>query len=150
MTNLERFNIIGIDIKTSNEAGQSGQDIPALWQKFLSQNMIEKIPNKLSSEIFCIYTEYEGDHTQPYTTLLGCKVASLETIPEGMRGMTFVPEKLHKSTAKGNLNEGAVWKKWVEIWNADLDRAYTFDFEVYGEKAQHPENAEVDIYVSVR
>ena len=149
MTKLETFHIVGIDIRTSNEAGQSGQDIPALWQKFLSQNMIEKIPSKLSSEIFCIYTEYDGDHNQPYTTLLGCKVADLDAIPEGMRGMTFTPKKLENFTAKGNLTEGAVWKKWVEIWNKNIDRTYTFDFEVYGKKAQNPEDAEVEIYVSV-
>jgi predicted transcriptional regulator YdeE len=32
----------------------------------------------------------------------------------------------------------------------DLDRSYTADFEIYGEKAQNPENAEVDIFIAVK
>lgn len=35
------------------------------------------------------------------------------------------------------------------LWNSDLPRKYTADFEIYGEKAQNPENAEVDILVAV-
>ena len=116
MKKSETFHIIGIDTRTSNQEGKAAQDIPALWNRFLSQNLMEKIPSKAGSEIFCIYTEYEGDHNLPYTCLLGCKVASLESIPEGMRGMTFTTQKLEKYTAKGNLQQGAVWQKWLEIW----------------------------------
>ena len=32
----------------------------------------------------------------------------------------------------------------------DLDRSYTADFEIYDEKAQNPENAEVDIFIAVK
>ena len=149
MKKSETFHIIGIDTRTSNQEGKAGQDIPALWNRFLSQNLMEKIPNKIGAEIFCIYTEYEGDHNLPYTALLGCKVDNLDNVPEGMRGMTFTAQKLEKYTAKGNLQQGAVWQKWLEIWEEQLDRTYSFDFEVYGEKAQNPEAAEVDIYISV-
>ena len=149
MKKSETFHIIGIDTRTTNQEGKAGQDIPALWNRFLSQNLVEKIPSKAGAELFCIYTEYQGDHNLPYTCLLGCKVANLDNVPEGMRGMTFTTQNLKKFTAKGNLQQGAVWQKWLEIWEAGLDRPYTFDFEVYGEKAQNPEDAEVDIYVSV-
>lgn len=116
----------------------------------MGENIAKKVSNKISEEIFCIYTEYEGDHNKPYTTLLGCKVSSLENVPEGMRGMTFTTEKQEKFQAKGNLLQGVVWQKWAEIWETNIDRTYTFDYEVYGEKAQNPENAEVDIYISVK
>lgn len=150
MKESETFHIIGIDTRTSNQEGKAAQDIPALWNRFLSQNLTEKIPSKIGTELFCIYTEYEGDHNLPYTCLLGCKVANLDNVPEGMRGMTFTTQKLETFTAKGNLQQGAVYNKWLEIWEAGLDRTYTFDFEVYGIKAQNPENAEVDIYISVK
>lgn len=148
-TTSETFHIIGIDVRTSNENGKAGQDIPNLWQKFMAENIAAKVSNKMSEEIFCIYTEYEGDHNKPYTTLLGCKVSNLDNVPEGMRGMTFKGGKQEQFQAKGNLMQGAVWQKWVEIWETDLDRTYTFDYEVYGEKAQNPEDAEVDIYISI-
>jgi len=32
----------------------------------------------------------------------------------------------------------------------DLERIYTADVEVFGEKAQNPSDTEVDFYVSVR
>jgi len=149
MEKSETFHIIGIDTRTSNQEGKAAKDIPALWNHFLSQNLLMRIPNKIGSELFCIYTEYEGDHNLPYTTLIGCKVNNLDNIPEGMRGMTFTTQHLKKFTAKGNLQQGTVWNKWLEIWEAGLDRTYSFDFEVYGEKAQNPEDAEVDIYISV-
>ena len=149
MKKSETFHIIGIDTRTSNQEGKAAQDIPALWKRFLSQNLMEKIPNKMGSELFCIYTEYEGDHNLPYTTLLGCKVVDLDNVPEGMRGMTFTTQKLEKFTAKGNLQQGAVYNKWLEIWEKGLNRTYSFDFEVYGEKAQDQADAEVDIFISV-
>ena len=46
--------------------------------------------------------------------------------------------------------QGIVYNEWVKIWNSDLDRTFVADFEVYGEKAQDPTNAEVEIFVGVK
>jgi len=116
----------------------------------MSEGVLEKIPNKLDNTIYCIYTEYEKDHTKPYTTILGCKVSTLNTIPNGMVGKTFEGGNYAKRIAKGNILQGMVFNEWTKIWNSDLDRTFTADFEVYGEKAQNPENAEVDIFVAVK
>jgi len=147
---IDAFHVIGISIQTSNAEGQSGQDIPNLWTKFMSENVAASIPNKVSDEIYCIYTNYEGDHTKPYTTLLGCKVSGLAQIPEGLKGMTFNTANYQSFTAKGNLMEGVVWQKWSEIWSTEMDRTFIADFEVYGAKAQDPTNAEVEIFVGVK
>lgn len=147
---IQKFNVIGISIRTTNEDGQSGKDIPALWNKFMTEEIQGKIPNKVSKDIFCIYTDYEKDHTKPYTTILGCKVESLDNIPEDMVGKTIESADYEELIAKGNLSEGIVYNKWLEIWNSDLNRSFTADFEVYGSKTQNPENAEVDIYIALR
>ena len=39
--------------------------------------------------------------------------------------------------------------KWVKIWEMNLARKYTVDFEVYGEKARNPQDAEIDFYIAV-
>ena len=39
---------------------------------------------------------------------------------------------------------------WIKIWNSDLNRIFTSDFEIYGEKAHNPENAEVDIFIAMK
>ncbi len=108
-----------------------------------------QIPNKIDDEIFCIYTDYVKDHTEPYTTLLGCKVKNLENVPTGMKGMTFPGGKYQKFTTRGDLTKGAIGREWGKIWSLNLPRTYTADFEVYGAKAQNPTDAEVDIFIAV-
>ena len=53
---IQKFNVIGISIRTTNEDRQSGKDIPALWNKFMTEEIQGKIPNKVSGDIFCIYS----------------------------------------------------------------------------------------------
>ena len=146
---IASFSVIGISVRTTNENGQSGTDIPALWGKLMSEGILEKIPNKIDHTLYCIYTDYEKDHTKPYTTILGCKVLDLTDIPNGMVGKTFSEASYERFVAKGNLMHGAVFDEWTKIWSSDLNRAFTADFEVYDSKSQNPENAEVDIFVAV-
>lgn len=146
---VKPFYIIGITVRTSNMNNQAANDIPLLWQRFINENTIEQIPSKLSNEIISMYTEYEGDHTLPYTTLLGCKVSSLAQIPRGMTGIAVEGGTYLKFTAKGDLTKGVVIQKWVEIWNQDLARKFTHDYEVYGDKASNASDAEVDIFIAV-
>ena len=143
------FQIIGISVRTSNQENQAATDIPALWNQFISENILEKIPNKIDAEIYSIYTNYEGDHTKPYDTILGCKVSSLDHIPKGMIGQAFEGGKVAKFTSKGNLEDNIIYKTWLDIWTVDLDRTYTADFEVYGAKSLDRANAEVDIFVAI-
>lgn len=147
---IQQFQVIGISVKTTNEHGQASQDIPALWHKFITEGIAAQIPDKIDDSIYCVYTDYEKDHTKPYTTILGCKVSSLKIIPGGMVGKTFEQAKYTKRIAKGDLSQGVVFEEWTKIWDSDLDRTYTADFEVYGEKAGDPEHAEVDIFIATR
>ncbi|MPT33723.1 MAG: AraC family transcriptional regulator [Flavobacterium sp.] len=146
---IESFSVIGISVRTTNENQQAMTDIGALWQQFISENLLEKIPNKIDTTIYCIYTDYEKDHTKPYTTILGCRVSDTSFIPEGMVTKTFVSGTYEKIIVKGNIFKGALAEAWFDIWNSDRNRAYTADFEVYSEKASDPENAEVDIYIAL-
>ena len=146
---IPAFAVIGISIRTTNENGQAGQDIPALWNRFLTEGITAKIPNKIDNAVYCIYTDYEKDHTRPYTTILGCKVATLDAVPKGMVSKRIETATYTKHTARGSLSQGMVFDTWTEIWKADLPRTFTADFEVYGEKAQNPEDAEVDTFVAV-
>ena len=143
------FNVIGIAVRTTNENGQSGEDIGQLWGKFMSEGIAAQIPNKMDESVFSIYTNYESDHTKPYDTILGCKVSSLDEIPEGMVGQAFEGGTYGKFVSKGDLTKGVVFGTWTEIWKQDLDRVFTADFEVYGERAQNPTDAEVDVLIAL-
>jgi predicted transcriptional regulator YdeE len=147
---IEPFTIIGISVRTINHEETAAKDIGGLWNKFITEGIASKIPNKIEESIFSIYTNYESDHTKPYDTILGCKVSSLDEIPEGMVGQAFEGGNYTQFIAKGNLTQGVVYNTWNEIWNQDLNREFTADFEVYGEKAMNPEDAEVDIFVAIK
>ena len=146
---FEAFNVIGITLRTTNENMKAAQDIPALWNQFMSENTANQIPDKAEEAIYAIYTNYEGDHNKPYDVILGCKVNSLENVPEGMVGHIVEGGSYKEYTAKGDLTQGAVVNTWYEIWKEPSDRTYSSDFEVYGEKAQNPSNAEVPIFIAV-
>ena len=144
------FNIIEIATRTSNKNNQSQEDLGKLWGRFFAENILEKIPNKLSSDIISIYTDYKSDYTDEYTTIIGVPVTTLDEIPSGLIGREFASDNFQKFTAKGAMPQ-AIIDVWLDIWQRDkeLKRKYTYDFEVYGPKSQNGENAEVEIYLAV-
>ncbi len=147
--NLEAAFVIGISVRTSNAAGESGTAIPGLWNRFISEGVISRIPNRLNDSVYCVYTAYESDYTAPYTTVIGCRVSSPDTIPEGME-LVHLPEGTYEQvTVKGNLQEGIIFNAWTDIWSRPLKRSYQADFEIYDEKAADFNNAEVNIYVGI-
>lgn len=143
------FKIIGISTRTTNKDNQSAQDLGKLWVQFYFENIIEKIPNKSSSNILSVYTDYKSDYTDEYTTIIGIPVSTLCEIPDGLIGREFKTDNFQKFTAKGEM-PNAVVNTWIDIWQRDkeLNRKYTYDFEVYGEKSQNGENSEVDIFIA--
>ncbi len=148
-TSIESFFVVGLAVRTRKENNQAAQDIPALWNRFMGEGIAEKITNKIDPTVYAVYTDYEGDHTQPYTTLIGCRVPSLADIPEGMTGREIPGGTFRQYLAKGNLQEGAVYGVWNEIWQTDLLRSYRADFEVYGPKSMNPLDAEVEILIGL-
>ena len=146
---INSFPIIGVAVRTTNENQQAAQDIGALWNRFMSEGILDKIPNKIDHTIYAIYTDYESDHTGAYTTILGCKVSSVNEIPEGMITKEIAQGMYQKFIAKGDLTKNAVVDAWMNIWNANLKKSYTTDFEVYGEKAQDPTNGEAAIFIAI-
>lgn len=141
---------IGITLRTTNANGQAAKDIPPFWGKFMAEQIDKHIPNRIDEDIVAVYTNYESDYTAPYDMVLGCRVSTLAHIPEGMQGYTFPPANYLKFTAKGDLTKDAVIGKWLEIWDAPLDRVYTADYEVYGAKSMNPHDGEADIFISVK
>lgn len=147
---VDSFELIGISVLTSNDPGKAELDIPTLWEQFFAQDIKNKIPNKTDNSIYCVYTDYEGDHTQPYRVLLGCIVSSIDEIPEGMLAHRINKGKFHKFTATGDIKDNIVYKEWLNIWKSDLDRTFQSDFELYDERSQDLSNAEVDIFIGIK
>ena len=139
--------IMGIEVRTTNENNQAATDIQKAWERFYNESIQDNIPNKVSEEVFGLYTDYEKDHTTPYSLVIGCEVNNVDTVPTGMVVKTVPASNYAKYTAKGEFPT-SVLNTWLKIWSTPLARTYTGDFEVYGNKF-HQESPEVDVYIAI-
>lgn len=148
---VQPFKIIGISSWTTNADGQAVIDLGKLWNRFRAENILSLIPNRLSNDVYMIYTDYMTNHQGAYTAIIGCKVSSLINIPPGLMGREFNGGQYRKFVAKGKMPH-VVIRQWQEIWNEDkkLGRKYTADFEVYSRKSRDPENAEIEIFIAIK
>ncbi len=141
--------VIGIACRTSNASEDGPQDIPKLWGRFYNKGIIHQIPNKVSNEVIALYCDYEGDHTQPYSVVIGCPVSSLDTIPTGMVGKTIPASSYAVFRAIGEYPASLI-ETWGNIWkHPDLHRTYTGDFELYGHKFASEAIKELEVYIAV-
>lgn len=137
---------IGVPIRTSNE--HFVQEVPLHWEKFYSQNLAKKIPNKLNQELLAVYTDYEKDYTKPFTYIIACEVLDLKKIPTGMRGLEIHTAQYAVFTAKGPFPQ-ALGETWHGIWKTDLKRSYTTDFEIYRPDFNPKGKPEIKVYIAV-
>lgn len=125
------FYLAGISVRTQNIEDKAHQDIMKLWGRFFAECIQEKLPNILSEEIYNLYIDYESDHLSPYTVIVGCRVSSLEDLPDGLVGIEVPGGKFASYTAIGKLPE-AVQTTWGKIYeNPNIKRNYKGDYDIY-------------------
>ncbi|TSD67129.1 AraC family transcriptional regulator [Inquilinus sp. KBS0705] len=145
---LPLFYIAGLAVRTINADGQAGRDIGSLWQRFTRENLAQKLEDRQGNELYCVYTNYESDHNDYYTAILGCKVSSIEYLPEGFTGKAIPASKYEVFVPEGDFpaNIGATWQY---IWQSDINRLYTADFDVYDTEGKDFNKIESKVYVAV-
>jgi predicted transcriptional regulator YdeE len=150
-TSIKTIHLIGLSLKTKtiNANGQSGTDCKNLWHDFENGHCAAVIPNKLSDDIYGVYHHYDGDSTQPFSYFVGCRVKEGSAVPQELESLTIPEGTYEKITVKGKMPD-CVTQAWKEIWMSDYTRTYHTDFEVYDERSKDWNNAEVDVYVSVK
>jgi predicted transcriptional regulator YdeE len=150
------FDVIGVAARTTNmdEAGPNGV-IPRLWQRLVSEKLLDQIPNRIDTDTIALYTEYASDENGAYTFVVGARVKPGATAPDGMRSI-HVPaaEYVVFPTDRGPV-EKVVPAAWQAIWksfpaDSPAQRAFRADFEVYGKAAMDPKNSQVLIYVGAK
>lgn len=138
----------GIKIKTTNQDGKAMQDIGITWQKLFANGIYEKIPNKVNGKTIGLYTEYEGDYTKPYTFIAGVEVSRKVQICEELESIIIPKGKYAKFIITGDV-QNSVGQAWQEIWNMDLKRKYTCDFEEYQNNSKDMQKQEIHIYIAL-
>lgn len=145
---LEEKIVEGIGIKTTNQNGQSIQDIGNLWQKFFTEEEYSKIEHKLNNKTIGLYTDYEGDYTKPYN-FITCSEVSEKSKNIGNREVRLIPKgKYAKFIITGDVQK-SVGEAWSKIWNMNLNRKYTCDFEEYQNNSEDMQKQEIHIYIAI-
>jgi predicted transcriptional regulator YdeE len=156
LINLPGFSFIGIAARTTNAKEMSGEGVIAdQWERVMAGGIIEQIPIRADANIIALYTDYESDANGEYTFLIGAKVASLDSIPEGMIAKQVPAAHYAVFTSE----KGPVWKVvpevWQKIWSTPApemggERAFLADFEIYDDRAADPQNVVVEVWVGIR
>lgn len=154
---LPAFTVVGIAARTNNakEAASDGI-IGRQWHRFMSEQLLEKIPGKVSSEIYGVYTEYASDANDDYTLVLGAKVqGAADNLPSGMVKAVIPQTRFAVFTSGRGPVAKVVVETWQNIWSyfqseENEKRAYQADFELYDQRAADPDKAQVDIYIGLK
>ena len=137
---------IGLELRTNNE--ECSYAMPLHKEKFFNDNIPAKIPNRIDDNILALYTDYEGDYSKPYSWILGCEVSNLDEIPEGLVGKVIPESKYAVFTTQGEFPQGLI-TAWGVVWQSNISRSYTTDFELYRSDFHPITNPEVKINISI-
>lgn len=147
--------IIGITTRTNNQDELKGKGkIESLWEYYITQQFHIKIPYKKNNITLGLYTDYQSDQFGEYSFIIGSEVNQTTNIPNEMITKTIPAARYAVFTSsKGELSK-VILQTWEKIWGTDfskhgLNRSYTGDFELYDKRCLDPDEAIIDIYISV-
>jgi predicted transcriptional regulator YdeE len=147
---MEAFRVAGFSVRTLNEREMEPETakIPGLWQRVLSGELSGLLKPAEGASLYAVYSDYEGDHTQPYTLTVGFQIDNSTAAPEGTNAVDMPEQSYLVFTASGEPPQSII-DAWGDIWtffdgNPDYARAYTYDFERYGDPGQ-----DTEIYIAV-
>lgn len=146
---LEEKTVVGLAARTNNTSPEMGAVIGGLWQKFYGEGVHASIAHKKDGKALGIYTDYAGNEMDDYTVVVAYEVTEgrEEELPAGTILRKIPAGPYAKFIVKGHMQK-AVAEFWQELWNLDLPRAFTSDFEEY--QNGDMEHAEIHIYISLK
>jgi len=142
IVNLNEKIVVGVSAITSNNDSKMGEIISGLWEKLYHSGVNAAIKNKVNEYAIGLYDDYKDDK---YCVTAGNEVSKVDN--EGLTVKIIPSGRYAKFSVHGNM-EAAVAEAWGEIWQMDLDRSFTGDFEEYlnGDF----DNADIDIYIALK
>jgi predicted transcriptional regulator YdeE len=152
LTQVAEKRIVGIGVRTTNseEMDPATANIPALWERFNSEGILDRIPNRSEEGVaFGVYSQFEGDAEGHYRVIAGAEVTSFADVPEGFESIYLPAGSYDVFPVEGEIPE-AILDTWTDIWDhyntaGARQRAFIADFERY----ELGEEITAEIYVSV-
>ncbi|PIR17597.1 MAG: transcriptional regulator [Deltaproteobacteria bacterium CG11_big_fil_rev_8_21_14_0_20_49_13] len=143
--------ITGICVRTKNEKemNPSTAQLPRFWGKFHQEELISKIPYKLSSSpVYGVYHNYETDLNGEYSVIAGVETDGRDDKDNDYSSVRIEDGKYLVFEGRGAMPVTVIniWKTiWEYFSSPDVPkRAYTTDYEVY----KGPD--EVAIYIAIK
>ena len=147
--NLEEgFWIAGLAAETNYDPQELSAALGRLWQQFNVQNIVGQLPDRLGTQIYCVYTDYCDEPSIPGTIILGGRVEEAAEIPEHLSAVKIPSGNYSVVHAEGHL-PFATRDAWDGIDEELEDRTYRTDFEIYDARSLAPGKAEVEICIGV-
>ncbi|MCP8351954.1 GyrI-like domain-containing protein [Candidatus Synchoanobacter obligatus] len=154
---LSPITVIGPAIRTSNELeATAGGQISSLYEKFMADNMSEKIDEKSDHRIIALYTDYDSDEAGEYTYAIGHQVIDPEDMPSDCEIFDIPGGRyLRYPSQRGPINQ-VLPLVWQEIWaktqagELGVTRAFQTDFEFHNYEDPLSAEVQVDIYLSIK
>jgi len=129
---IDAFDVVGVSaIIKDRDAG--AEQINALWEQFFSQSIGQDVPNRVDEVIYAVYSDYEGDHEDPYRLTIGYKVEGSLSYKSHLHHVR-VREADYALMGAAGEQPKALIETWTAVWQSDLDRRFETDFEVYGQR----------------
>jgi predicted transcriptional regulator YdeE len=146
----QEFTIYGFTTRTNNkfefEKRQDGH-IAKLWNQFFQENITAQIPEQDGHEIIAVYSNYETDYRGDYDYTIGIKSRSTADVTGLQKLIVQAGKYLTLQSDRGPIYS-VVPTLWTKVWDMNDKeiggpRAYSTDYEVYGDEAKDPNNSVV-------
>lgn len=153
----EAILVVGLETRTRNadEMDSATARIPAHYDKFFGDGVAARIAHKVDpGTMMSLYSDYDSDETGEYSITLGYEVDRDDDVAQDLSLKTLPASTYAVVTTDRGALPGVVIEAWQRIWRMPPEelggkRTYTGDFELYDERAQNLEDAEVDIYIAI-
>ena len=146
---IDSFSVVGLSAIISGHE-TAAEDINALWERFFAGNIGLQVENRVDDVIYAVYSDYEGDHTQPYRLTIGYRIDGDPDIKDNLYHVVVQKADYAMMAAQGEQPKALI-ETWMAIWQSDLNRRFGTDFEVYGkrffEEGVHEILVAVGVYV---
>lgn len=129
---VKAIHVVGIELRTVNE--QAFETIPLHWQRFAKEGVAGRIPEKLSHDVYAVYTNFENagcDNKGLYSLVLGAAVGADTPVPSGMIRVV-APASLRAMFTVEKGRPDKVGEQWLGIWSrTDLRKTFIAEYECY-------------------
>lgn len=159
---LPMITLVGIETRTNNfkyETSPLTSKIGPCAQRYGQEQLFNHITNRTKpGSTYCVYTDYESDHTGDYTFFIGEEIdpaiAESYTPAEGLKKLVIPAQNYAKFTTESGQMPFVVLTAWQKIWQMSSEhlggkRSFKTDFQIHDERALNPMATIVDIYVGV-